>query len=219
MAEITDYLQDLGEQQEVREKEIMIVHNPVVDKLCKLYEIRVGIRKGQIIEFGSHFENCLWLLRNMNYTAKDIFDVCARLKEYETYTKFMDMGAFISALIEHCKEKKIIILTHHFAEKHHCICCDLKDEEKTIEIFGNVGENACVRMEGGTVIINGDSYDCLGALMKGGKIIVKGNVNQRLAGYSHGGEIHIEGKFNGEIDRGCQVKIYHKNKLIHNGTG
>ncbi len=108
-------------------------------------------------------------------------------------------------------------------------------EMKRGKIFvrGNAGTNAGAQMTGGEIMIEGDSENSTGYFMHAGKIHVKGNASGRLGNSARGGQIYVDGNagivglgatdieihVGGEMEsigENHGIKVYNKNKLIHN---
>ncbi len=235
MAEITDYLNGLDEQSVQSEKESLVVGNPVVDELCRMYEAWLKIDR--IMSPGDSWENfygkTLTFFKANPFTSIDIKNFFGALKKYELGDDFVISGFFLSALINTCADDHFEIMTEHFSKKirflgyrneknvtvrgdlaRHIGCRIIKG---SLEVKGMVKSDVGRHMEGGILTIEGNLEEghC-GEEMKGGKIIVNGDASRSIIGAnSENGEIH----FNGNLDIDCfgsydGAKIYHKGELI-----
>ncbi len=228
MVEISDYLTGLEEQVVQEEKEIEVIENPFVDKLCSEFEDVMS----KIVPHNYQYSDVYWVSMHhlegiyfqLNdryvefiYSAENIRDFSIELKKYEDISKYTgkflfypDVGLFLSAAVNACKETDFEVITEHLSEPLHFLGSRNK---KNLTVKGNAGENAGEYMEDGVLTIKGNVGDNCGRLMKGGKIVIEGNTGKELGGDSEGGEIHVSGKIEG-IDTYCKAKIYRRGKLV-----
>jgi len=99
------------------------------------------------------------------------------------------LPVYINALLTCCKEAKIHLPLTDLPDLSG-LCANIKHKE--IYLVGNPGFRFCDSF-GGTVIVEGDASDDVGAWLAGGKIIVKGNADYNVGLYMQKGRIVIEG--------------------------
>ncbi len=190
MVEISDYLQELEEQQVQEESEILVVQNPVVEELCEIYARFNSNRKSNDYLWDI-YDTCLEIIEGKVITAKVVRDFSIILKKYEADRYFSSNGIFLSSLINYSEEKKFEIVTAHLVKEMGWIGCFNK---KSLVVKGNAGFATGTRMEKGIIKIMGDAGKYIG-------------------GASEGGKIHVSGRIR-SIGQDCEAKIYRKGKLI-----
>ncbi len=199
MAEITDYLNGLNEQQVQEEQLIQLVNNPIIEEICEFYELwyhqRFPNGKFKSVDWTKSHDVLLEMLKDLKVSSDDIRNFSIVLKKYEKQELFWWSGIFISALIEISPNKNFEILTKHFDSDMWYLGYKNK---KNITITGNVGAFVADEMQAGI-------------------LVVKGNAGQFTGFGMSGGEIHVSGKIE-QIEQTCRGKIYQGGKLIYNGT-
>ncbi len=192
MAEITDYLNGLGEQ-DIKESEILVFNNPNIEEIEELYKEWSEIREYWT---DKRYNNALALLKKKTFTAKDIKDFSFTLKKYENQPDFHGIGIFLSALINTSVDGVFEIFTNHL--------------NNTIEWFGGFNE-------GKNITVAGSTGSATGYEMKNGKLIISGSVGDSTGSHATGGEIYVSGKIGGiqkEVISRCKAKIYQKGVQI-----
>ncbi len=189
MAEISDYLNGLNEQVVQEEKEIVVVSNPAVEEICRIYEDWLsGFNdKRPDCSTDNLYDSVIKSLKGKVITAKDILNFSMALKKYERRDWFRTSGIFLSALIEQSKDGELEVYTNHLSQKISWIG---SRNEKNIVVVGNVGSATGLKMQKGKLTIIGD-VRAIGHLV-------------------YGGEIHVDGRFEDRLLQDCEAKIYHK---------
>ncbi len=150
MSQLENYLNQIKNQEITEESKILVAENPVLDALCKKYE--VWLKK-----FDPFSDKPLIFLDGLEYTSKDVKDFSIMLKKYEDHDRFSESGQFLSFLTNHSYEKTFEIITMHL--------------NKTINWVGAF----C----GKKIIVTGDLGECTGYCMKeGGELHVSGKIKQ-----------------------------------------
>ncbi len=188
---IENYLQDIEEQAVQEESKILVVENPVVEELCRTYELWNGsVQTGDSV-YVMHSKSCVCIGAN-KFPSRDIKAFSLALKKYEEWFSFYRAGVFLSALINTSEEKNFDLLFG------------------LLEIIPNwIG---CF-LDGKNVNINGKATQCLGYAMSSGKIEISGSAGYQIGAESTGGEIHVSGAI-GRIHPACKAKIYQKGELV-----
>ncbi len=98
MAEINDYLKDLGKQEVQEESKILLVNNPILEAICDKFERYLKNA------FLRPYDTALDSVKDLKYTAKDVKDFSVVFKKYESRAGFDGASIFFSALINHSEE-------------------------------------------------------------------------------------------------------------------
>ncbi len=230
MAEITDYLNGLNEQNVQEESKILVVENPVLDKVFKKYEsfLKNGLKHSssyKLVSTESVHDSLCKKLRGICCSAQDIRNFSFGIKNYESSEVFAASGLFLSVLINKSFEEDFEIVTAHLNKLINCVGYK---NEKNVVVNGDLGESAGVRqiggslrvkgsvdgsvgsrMTGGKIIVNKDITGLVGYELQGGKIYVKGNTSQCVGLDSKGGKIYFSGKMEDNLElRKCNARIY-----------
>ncbi len=241
MSELEKYLKDLGEQGNQEENKIKIVETPELVKLCAQFGEFLRSKYDTVKKDEDEIKYNLAgvLVREINYTAKDVLSFSIKLKEYENRENFSRVtGLFLAALTNNSEEENFNIITEHLSnqftllgyenKKNLTILGDTWDgvgfklRNGKITIMGDVGMNSGSDMTGGELIIEGNAGDLIGPDMTGGVIRVKKNAKGWVGALSNGGEIYVDGELENTL-RGrlaieksgrSKAKIYHKGKQI-----
>ncbi len=204
MAEISDYLNDLGEQKVQEEKEIEIVENPVVEELCKKFEKWMQMKP-------SDYDSALKTVKGLKYSSKDVRNFSVSLSRYNIGGWPLRIsGLFLSALINNSEEKYFEVIIQHLVQK----ACDLgKHNTKNVVIIGDTGYFLGAYMQTGLIIVKGSVGIGAGYCMRAGKIKIDGNAGTGLGADSKGGKIYVKGRIEGRGED-CKAEIYQNGKLI-----
>ena len=156
------------------------------------------------------FSTASVLLKGVDYTIKNIEDLCPRLSL--SYTKeTYSIGIFISAAINKIiKETDTIVLDFAGIEVNflgYNLPCG------NLIIKGSVGNDTGNHMQSGSITICGNAGICTGCSMKGGSIIVDGNAGSFTGDYSESGEIKVNGEIKG-ISNNAKAAIFCKGKMV-----
>ncbi len=230
MAGLDGYLEGLNEQEVQKEKELVVVKSSILESLGKKFEKFKYNTKNNPSEY-VFYMTCLDLIKELNYTAKEIKDFSMVLKKYEKHKFFsIKAGLFLSALINTSKESGFEIITAHLLKIDYVGYFN----QKKLTVFGNLGDYAGMYgKKGGNLIVQGDVGYCTGQWMHDGKIIVKGKAGEgtgnamyggkiivkgsagTITRYaSEGGEIYVEGELETSVKERGKAKLYHKGELI-----
>ncbi len=206
MAEISDYLGGLEDQQ-VQEKKVTIVNNPVLTVLFEKYE-KWLLKKHPVN--GDPYNSAFSLIKKIKCTAKEVGDFCIGLKLYEKKDEFFNYsGEFLSVVINNCSEENIEISTKHLTGELWFVGMRLEGKNLTVKGYTS---GAGTEMRSGTLTLLGDANNA-GMSMTGGKLIINGNLEN--GGPFLGGEVHINGAgFSFNQHKECNAKVYWKRKLI-----
>ncbi|MDP2628920.1 MAG: hypothetical protein Q8P15_03420 [Nanoarchaeota archaeon] len=230
MKELENYLDNLGEQKFQEENKIVVVHNPVVNKIIEQYEIWLAkerVRFGLCIDCYNHAKD---LIKEIPFSAKDVKDFSFAMKNYEKEYSFGKSAYFLSASVNSSKETDFEIVTYHLNKKLDQLGFVNK---KNIKISGDTGNYAGAHMLGGSLIVEGNASHMLGGDLHGGLLIVKGNAEGLFGLYTvdcldnkdqkkmkccfgeNGGEIRVEGDLGARyLDDLFKAKVYVKNELV-----
>ncbi len=248
---LDQYLQDLGKQGVVDEKLLQVTPNPTLELLCKTFENfldrRITVSDQETTpaeEFsGPCYQKAKILVKEIEYTAKDVRNFSVELKKYENRDDFRgqedeeadNVGLFLSALINNCSETDFEIVTQHLSKLYGGLGFENTKNVTVIGNFGtqfaafmksgrmiatgNVGAEAAYGLEGGEVIILGNADIGAGTSMNGGVLRIRGSAGSRLGMHSEEGtEIYVDGDIQGRLNKKyCRAKVYHKGELIHKG--
>ncbi len=137
-----------------------------------------------------NFSTASTLLKGVNYTIKDIEELCLTLsKSYTNETT--SIGIFISAAINKIiKETDTINLDFTGIEVNYLGYCLTRGN---LIIKGSVGYDTGQSMQSGSITIHGNAGDCTGYYMEEGSIIVDGNAGEDTGEYMRSGSITIHG--------------------------
>ena len=203
MSNLEKYLKQIGKQKEVEERQIEIRRNPKLDEICRNYETWIGDFKDNRTE---NYERALEFSRR-EYSAEDIEGFSLELKRFEDKRGFEKSGLFLSALTNHSKRKRFVIITEHLSKKISFIGYK---NEKVVEVRGNAGD-----MVGwdnsGEISIRGNAGNLVG-LNNSGEISVSGDAGNKV-GDNNSGEIDIKGKIN-SLHGNASGEIYSEGRRI-----
>ncbi len=133
----------------------------------------------------------LGMMKNQEFSSKDIESVSIALAEFQGGTNFpAKAGFFLSALMEACKDDEFVIHTAHFAEP--IVYLGYLNKKK-ITITGAAGHSVGSEMENGSIIVEGDAGSSVGFGLAGGIITIHGNASHGLGQYMKGGVILVDG--------------------------
>ncbi len=157
-----------------------------------------------------NFSTASTLLKGVDYTIKNIEDLCPRLSL--SYTKETNsIGIFISAAINKIIKKtdtvNIYLLGIEVDYLGSYLPCG------NLIIHGNVGKMTGTCMENGIIIIEGNAGTNTGHQMKNGIIIIEGNAGINTGCFMSEGTIIVGGNvgdFTGELSYGGKIDVYGK---------
>jgi hypothetical protein len=194
-------------------------------------EIMDGILEGYLQLVEEEVKDLAWLVegshvartytaavskvRDLHYNQDDIEDFCAELDSAKRipYTISGPAGIYLSALINHAPEERIVLRPQDFDRSFHFLGYRLP-EGKTLILQGNVGDFIGAGLSGGHLVVEGSVGNWCGAGMMNGEILVTGCVGQKTGEWMRGGEIQVDGSI-GSVGRGrFGGKIYQRGKLV-----
>lgn len=180
--------------------------------------------------FNIQYDMALKVIDNLSYGSKDITKLFVALAEFQDEVNWSDIGFFLSALINKCRDKEFTIITKHLVEPIEHLCykntktviiegntdwgVGSEMSGGSIIVKGNVEDNVGEFMTGGKIIVRGNAEDCVGDGMMGGGIIVEGNVGKEVGKFMVGGTIRLNGDYRSIHASICGCDIYHKDRLI-----
>lgn len=146
---------------------------------------------------------------------KEFVDSCSSgmLQVWDT----VKPAVFISALIDASPDNEFIINVAHLPIH---ICNFGVRNRKQVEVIGDLGMNTGIIMEGGKLVVHGNTNLHLGERMRGGNIIVKGTAESPIGGGSKGGRIDMEGGIHVNTPLplfgkpSCKAMVYHKGRRL-----
>jgi hypothetical protein len=154
-------------------------------------------------------------VRDLHYDQDDIEDFCAELDSAKRipYTISGPAGIYLSALINHAPEERIVLRPQDFDRTFHFLGYRLP-ENKTLILQGNVGDFIGAGLSGGRLVVEGSVGNWCGAGMMNGEILVTGSVGQKTGEWMRDGEIHVDDTI-GSVGRSrFGGKIYQRGKLV-----
>jgi hypothetical protein len=212
-------------------KRLNVKENNVLKQLGKVFD---GYYLGTSnYDFNRACENIPKLVRGIRYTSQEINDFIIqhnKLNGCLDYVFETKLGLFLSALINNCDEKELVVITQHLDfsiphlgqknRKNIIVKGDVGDflgdrmKRGSIKVEGNADRCPGWFLEGGTIEIEGDAGNQIGSAMKGGRIIIKGNAGDDVGSLMFGGEISLNGEY---LSLAWDMRggdIYHKDKLL-----
>jgi len=196
-----------------------------VDKLLNAFEKIKDLK----VDYFDFYEKASEKLNSINYSLKDIEDLCPVIEGDED-----KIGIYISAAINkiikdgeevrlNFGNRKINFLGMYLSRGKVIVEGDAgyyvgyEMDGGNINVEGGASYYVGREMKGGSIYIKGNAGDDVGEEMKGGTISIGGNAGKCVGDFSEGGEIRIEGNYK-SIGENCKAKIYHKGKLIESYT-
>jgi formylmethanofuran dehydrogenase subunit C len=173
------------------------------------------------------YSRCERSLRR-KYSSKEIEQFSLCIIKYQDRIHFSDYaGLYLSALINNCKDKSVIVHTQYNKGLFRLGF----ENNKAMVVYGDAGDNLGMRNSGeiivygnaenwlgdensGRIIINGKTGFIIGGEMTDGEIIINGNSGDLIGDRMQGGKIHLNGDYetiSKEIKGG---DVYNKGKLI-----
>ena len=173
-----------------------------------------------------NFSTASTLLKGVNYTIKDIEELCPILSQsYANETT--SIGIFISAAINKIiKETDTINLDFAGIEVNYLGYYLTRGnliikgsvggytghsmQSGSITIHGNAGDWTGRSMKGGSIIVDGNAGKYTGDSMQSGSITIHGNAGDWTGDYMKGGSIIVDGNvdsFTGDSSKGGEIKV------------
>jgi hypothetical protein len=142
-----------------------------------------------------NYSACLKAIKGLEYISKDVEKFSVACIQFQNEDLFwMNVGLFLSALINNCPDRDFVIQTRHLSTRINFLGYK---NTKNIIVEGDaysVG-NA---MEGGKITVKGSAGLFIGHQMKDGRITVEGNVASLGQGMT-GGTIEVNGNAEGAV--------------------
>jgi formylmethanofuran dehydrogenase subunit C len=161
---------------------------------------------------GRCYSSCLFAIKGIQYTAKDVEKFSIALAEFQDMEIFyVKAGYFLSALINNCPDSDFVIHTKHLDEKINCLGLF---NTKNITIAGDAGDCLGFWMTGGKITVEGNAGEGAGKEMKNGEIVIDGDADYYLGYGMHGGKITVEGNTGNHAG-----KLMENGEIIVNGNG
>ena len=155
------------------------------------------------------------IVRALHYDQDDIEEFCSELDSAKKIPYMISgpAGIYLSALINHAPEDRIVIRPQDFDRTFHFLGYRLP-EGKTLILEGNVGDFIGASLSGGRLEVEGSVGNWCGVGMTNGEIRVTGDAGQKTGESMRGGEIHVDGSI-GSLGRSrLGGKMYQRGKLI-----
>jgi formylmethanofuran dehydrogenase subunit C len=210
------------------------VRDAEIKKDLKLEEIIRAWSRNDIefiTNIETRYEKTAGTVKGIVIDSSDIERFCIALAGFQDEKEFGNKaGFFLSALVNSCKNKDVIIRTSHLSERINYLGFR---NTKNVTIEGNAGESAgCqmktgritlngdaldnpgVWMRGGTLVVNGNAGEYAGWIMKAGRLIIRGNAGSNVGGQMEGGLIRLEAGYASLSEAITGGKIFHKGQLI-----
>ncbi len=174
-------------------RDIKVAESETLKKLkaaWQTYELQVDV-KDNLVNFNSNYERSLSILKDLEYSAKDVELFSIALAEFQDENYFAQKaGLFLSALINAGRESDYVIHTTHLQKELSDLCYR---NEKNVIVKGNVGVDFGTESVKGSMIVDGNAHLLVGHLMNSGKITVRGNSKGWVGQSMRSGTIIING--------------------------
>ena len=154
-------------------------------------------------------------IQDLHYDHDDIEDFCSQLDSSSKIPYMISgpTGIYISALINHSREDRIILSLQDYQRTFHFLGYRLP-EGKTLVLQGNVGDFIGAGLSGGHLVVEGSTGNWCGAGMMNGEIYITKQTGQRTGEWMRGGEIHVDGSIWSTGKTVFGGKIYNRGKQI-----
>ncbi len=175
---------------------------------CRDYFVRMT-------EAEKFLKDCLSVITGTGFSRKDVREFCLRLATYQEEEGFNNKaGLFLTALISKGRWKRYDVETSHLFREIDYLGYQ---NRKTIFVYGNLGGNCGLHMEGGSITVDGSVGNDAGGCMRGGSLHVTGNAGNNLGWYMIASTIDVLG--NAGTNCGMQMfsgKIHVKGNVLEN---
>lgn len=154
-------------------------------------------------------------IQDIQYSQDDIEDFCSELDSSSKIPYMISgpAGIFLSALVNHCGEDRLVLGVRDFERTFHFLGYRLP-EGKTLVLQGNVGDFVGSGLSGGRLIVEGSTGNWCGAGMMKGEILITGSTGQKTGEWMQGGEIRVDGRITGIGKSRFGGRIYQREKLV-----
>jgi len=164
-----DLLGGLGGEHEYTKRELDVETSPVVDEMCKGFEVVLHTPKMRDIKPYDLCEECV----PAKYGARDVQQFSVLLANYQSAEHFTHQGGlYLSALINHCPDKEVTVITEHLEKDLRYLGC--RNSGHSIRVCGSVGLYVGMDMSCGEITVEEDAGNYMGEMMSGGVIRVEG---------------------------------------------
>ncbi|MGQ9654238.1 MAG: hypothetical protein ACUVXD_09265 [Thermodesulfobacteriota bacterium] len=154
-------------------------------------------------------------IRDLQYDTDDIEEFCAELDSSNRIPYMISgpAGIYISALVNHAQEDRIVIRLRDYQRTFHFLGYRLP-EGKVLILQGDVGDFIGAGLSGGRLVVEGSAGSWCGAGMMKGEILVTEHAGQSTGEWMRGGEIHVDGRIRSVGNTLFGGKIYQRGKLL-----
>ena len=154
-------------------------------------------------------------IRDLQYDVDDIEEFCGELDSSNKIPYMISgpAGIYVSALINHAKEDKIVLRLRDYQRTFHFLGYRLP-EGKTLILQGDVGDFVGAGLSGGRLVVEGSVGNWCGAGMMKGEIQITENSGQTTGEWMRGGEIHVEGRIRSVGKTLFGGRIFQRGKLV-----
>ena len=123
-----DLLGGLGEEAEQEKRELEVERNPILHSMINGYDAIIHMERGSKYELSEdHIPQ--------EYSAQDVEQFSLVLERYQTAADFgLTAGAYLSALVNHCPDMNITVLTHHLDHDIDCFGYQHKDGPLNLKV-------------------------------------------------------------------------------------
>lgn len=154
-------------------------------------------------------------IQEIEYDQDDIEEFCTELDGTNKIPYMISgpAGIYVSAMVNHCEEDRIVLRLKDFQRTFHFFGYRLP-ETKTLVLEGDVGDFIGAGLSGGRLEVEGSTGNWCGAGMMKGAILVAKYAGQNTGEWMRGGEIRVEGRIRSIGKTFFGGKIYEGKKLI-----
>lgn len=154
-------------------------------------------------------------IRDLQFDQEDIEEFCEEMDGSSRIPYMISgpAGIYVSALINHCQEERIVLKPKDHQRMFHFFGYRLP-EGKTLVLQGDVGDFIGAGLSGGRLVVEGSTGNWCGAGMTKGEIFVTGYTGQNTGGWMRGGEIRVDGRIRSIGENRYGGRIYEAGKLI-----
>nr|HID59373.1 hypothetical protein [Desulfobacterales bacterium] len=161
------------------------------------------------------YEAALKSIRDLHYDQDDIEEFCAELDSSHKIPYMISgpAGIYISALVNHSEEDRIVLRLQDYQRVFHFLGYRLP-EGKTLVLQGDVGDFIGAGLSGGRLVVEGSTGNWCGAGMMRGEILVSEHAGQKTGEWMRGGEIHVDGMIRSVGKTLFGGRIYRRGRLV-----
>jgi len=154
-------------------------------------------------------------IQELSYDQDDIEEFCAELDSSDKIPYMISgpAGIYVSAMINHCQENRIVLRLKDYQRTFHFFGYRLP-AGKTLILQGDVGDFIGAGLSGGNLVVEGSAGSWCGAGMMRGEILVTKYAGQNTGEWMRGGQIHVEGRIQSIGKTLFGGRIYERGKLI-----